>query len=350
MGTRAQLTEAKNGKNDRFYTRLVDIENEMKHYKKHFKDKVIYCNCDDPTVSNFFHYFAYNFHHLGLKKLITTCYKNGDENEKAYYYEYTGELIDDRMPDIDNVNKSELKDDGDFRSEECVELLKQADIIVTNPPFSLFREYIAQLIKYDKSFIIVGNQNAIGYKETFKLIKESKLWLGFGFKSPPYFINNFYENYSKSKHIDNMIAVNGVTWFTNLHIKKRDEELILHKNYNDDNYPMYENYDAINVDKTKDIPIDYDGLMGVPISFMHKYNPKQFEIIALGVVGSIEFKNNRRMEILKNGEPTGKFTYNGKGTLYRKHRPLKDKLPVFKDVETGELYQSIYSRIIIRRR
>ena len=282
------LHKAKDSKKDEFYTQLSDIENELKHYKNHFKDKIVYCNCDDPRVSNFFQYFSFNFEALGLKKLITTCYKNQDaelfsqnESEQAIYLEYEGDKNGNQVPDISEIGIRSLSGDGDFRSAECIELLKQADIVVTNPPFSLFREYVAQLIKYEKKFIIVGHQNAITYKEIFKLIKENKIWLGYGFKGgAAHFINQHYEDYaSAGDHKEGMIRVSGVQWFTNLDINKRHEDLLLFKEYTPEEYPTYDNYDAINVDVTKNIPKDYKGAMGVPITFLDKYNPEQFEIV-----------------------------------------------------------------------
>ena len=284
----SKLSNAKNAKNDEFYTQLSDIEKELKHYKRHFKGKVVLCNCDDPRVSNFFHYFAYNFEKLGLKKLITTCYKNQNadlfsqnDSEQAIYLEYEGDKNGNNVPDPDEIGIKHFKGDGDFRSEECIELLKQADIVVTNPPFSLFREYVAQLIEYDKNFIIIGHQNALTYKEIFPLIKENTLWLGYGFKGgAAHFINTQYKDYaSADDHQEGMIRVSGVTWYTNFDISKRHEDLILYKQFNSDEFPKYDNYDAININKTKDIPLDYEGYMGVPITFMNKYNPEQFEII-----------------------------------------------------------------------
>lgn len=282
------LRKASTAKKDEFYTQLSDIENELKHYKEHFKGKTVYCNCDDPRVSNFFHFFSYNFEKLGLKKLIATCYKNQDmdlfsenKSEQAIYLVYEGDNNDNKVPDPNEIGVKKLKGDGDFRSKECIELLKQADIVVTNPPFSLFREYVAQLIEYDKKFIIVGHQNAISYKEIFKLIKEDKMWLGYGFKGgAAHFINNHYVDYATAgNHQEGMIRVSGVTWFTNLDISKRHEDLILYKTYNPKEYPKFDHYDAINVDKTNEIPIDYEGNIGVPITFLNKYSPEQFEII-----------------------------------------------------------------------
>jgi hypothetical protein len=270
------LKKAKKEKNDEFYTQLSDIEKELRHYKDHFRGKTVFCNCDDPRVSNFFHYFSYNFENLGLKKLITTCYKNQDrdlfsthQSEKAIYLEYTGDKNGDKVPNPEEIGIHELEGDGDFRSEESIELLKQADIVVTNPPFSLFREYVSQLIEYDKNFIIVGNINALSYKEIFKLIKEDKMWIGYNcarhFKIPD---GTMYE------------AARSF-WYTNLDIAKRDDEIILYKNYNSELYPSYDNYTAINIDKAFEIPMDYNGIMGVPITFLDKYNPNQFEILGM---------------------------------------------------------------------
>ena len=282
------LHKANKSKNDEFYTQLSDIEKEVKHYKDHFKDKVVFCNCDDPRVSNFFHYFSHSFEKLELKKLITTCYKNQNPglfsehaSEKAVYLEYAGDRNGNNVPDPEEIGIKELNGDGDFRSDESIELLKQADIVVSNPPFSLFREYVAQLIKYDKKFIIIGHQNSITYKEIFKLIKDNKIWLGYGFSGgAAHFINHHYEDYATAgDHKEGMIRVSGVVWFTNLEIKKRHEDLVLYKTYNPEEYPTYDNYDAIEVSKTKDIPMDFDGVMGVPITFLDKYSPDQFEIV-----------------------------------------------------------------------
>ena len=317
------LTLAKANKKDEFYTQLSDIERELKHYKKHFKDKVVLCNCDDPRVSNFFHFFSYNFEKLGLKKLIATCYKSQDSDlfsqnnsERAIYLEYTGDKNGNNVPDAEEIGIKHLQGDGDFRSKECIELLKQADIVVTNPPFSLFREYVSQLVEYDKKFVIIGHQNAITYKEIFKLIKENKIWLGFGFTGGAgHFINTQYENYATATDKkEGMIRVSGVHWFTNLDINKRHEDLILYKNYTPEEYPKYENFDAINVNITKDIPVDYSGAMGVPITFLDKYNPEQFEIIGLGIsnsgleVGVQSYKPEHkkyRKEIQKRGAVDG---------------------------------------------
>jgi hypothetical protein len=296
------LNKANKNKNDDFYTQLSDIEKELKNYKDHFKGKIVFCNCDDPRVSNFFHYFSYNFEQLSLKKLITSCYKNQnmelfseEKSEKAIYLEYIGSK--NNIPNPKEIGIKHLKGDGDFRSLECIELLKQSDIVVTNPPFSLFREYVNQLIKYNKKFLIIGSLNAVSYKEIFKLIKENRLWLGYGFSGG----NAYFETHHSREFANGvynketgLVKFRNVTWFTNLEIEKRHEELLLYKKYygNENEYPKYDNYPAINVDKTKDIPIDYKGIMGVPISFMHKYNPDQFEIIGQMVTTKIDEFNH----------------------------------------------------------
>ena len=286
----SNLHKAKTGKNDEFYTQLSDIEKELKHYKDHFRGKVVLCNCDDPTISNFYTYFSMNFEYLGLKKLIATCYKSQErdlfskfDSESAIWLEYNGFKKGERVPDLKDIGIKQFQGDGDFRSAECIELLKQADIVVTNPPFSLFREYVAQLVEYDKKFVIVGHQNAITYKETFKLIKENKVWLGYGFNGgAAHFINKNYVDYATaSSHKDGMIRVSGVVWFTNLEHKKRHEDLDLFQKYSPEEYPKYDNYDVINVDKTKDIPKDYAGVIGVPITFLDKFSPKQFEVLGI---------------------------------------------------------------------
>ncbi|MCR9262526.1 MAG: adenine-specific methyltransferase EcoRI family protein [Flavobacteriaceae bacterium] len=318
-----KLNKAKSNKKDEFYTQLSDIERELKHYKTHFKGKVVYCNCDDPRVSNFFHYFSYNFEKLGLKKLIATCYKNQsmdlfsqNDSEQAISLKYDGDKNGNMVPDPQEIGIEKLKGDGDFRSKESIELLKQSDVVVTNPPFSLFRDYVAQLIEYDKKFVIIGHQNAVKYKEIFPLIRDNKIWLGFGFKGgAAHFINEHYEDYATATdRKKGMIRVSGVHWFTNLDINKRHEDLILYKKYTPDQYPKYENFDAINIDKTKDIPMDYDGMMGVPITFMDKYNPDQFEIIGVGIanlgleIGIQPYKPEHkkyRKEVQKRGAVDG---------------------------------------------
>ena len=288
MSLNENLREAKRQKNDDFYTQLPDIENELRHYTDHFRAKVVYCNCDDPRVSNFFHYFSYNFEHLGLKKLIASCYRNQNlfnrhNSERAIWLEYEGNAKGGKVPDVEDIGVHEFRGDGDFRSKESIGLLKRADIVVTNPPFSLFREYVAQLMEYGKKFLIVGSQNAITYKEVFPLIKTNRLRLGYGFRrSAAHFIAPHYEDYAvDSDHREGMVRVPGVVWFTNLDHKKRHEDLILYKRYSPKEYPTYDNYDAINVDRTADIPMDWNRAMGVPITFLDKHNPEQFEILGM---------------------------------------------------------------------
>ena len=261
------LLAANRAKQDEFYTQIPDIEKELKHYRKHFHSKTVYCNCDDPTISNFFRYFHPNFAKLGLKRLITTCYKNQQTDmfsrhdmEAAAGVEYVGNGTQNAV--------FQLKEDGDFRSRECLELLKQADIVVTNPPFSLFREYIAQLVEYDKKFVVIGSMNAITYKEVFLLIKSDRLWLGHGpagkdmlFDMPEDYARELVRNKkvgSAYRLVDGVIKgrLGNAVWFTNLDHKKRHEDLILYKKYSPNEYPKYDNYDAINVNKTDHIPSD----------------------------------------------------------------------------------------------
>lgn len=315
MAGNIDLSSAKKNKKDEFYTQLADIELELKHYRKHFPGKTVFCNCDDPYESNFFKYFAMNFNFLGLKKLIATCYKGspivytqlnefGDEetvtvikNEKRPYRIEISEIIDvngDGAVDLTDIeyllrNKknslSLLDGDGDFRSQECIDILKQADIVVTNPPFSLFREYVAQLVEYDKKFIIIGNINAITYKEIFPLIKDNKMWLGYSIHSGDreFRVPDDYPLNASGYRIDEngykYIRVKGVRWFTNMDYIERHTDLDLWKKYTPEEYPKYDNYDAINVSVTTDIPEDYYGIMGVPITFLDKYNPDQFKIV-----------------------------------------------------------------------
>jgi hypothetical protein len=321
----------------------------MKHYKNHFKDKVVYCNCDDPRVSNFFHFFSYNFEKLGLKKLITTCYKSQSmdlfsesDSEQAIYLEYDGDKNNNNVPDPEEIGIVELKADGDFRSAESIELLKQADIVVTNPPFSLFRDFITQLDEYDKKFVIIGNVNAITYKETFRLIKENKLWLGASIHSGDreFGVPDDYPLTAASSRIDEdgnkFIRVKGVRWFTNLDYKERYEDLILYKNYAPEEYPKYENFDAINVNKTKDIPSDYDGYMGVPITFLDKYNPEQFEIIGLGISNS--------------GKEFGVQPYKPEHKKYRKEVQKRGAVDGDLYMMTDGIVDVPYARIIIKNK
>ena len=292
MSLNKNLNKAKRQKNDDFYTQLPDIENELKHYRQHFAGKVIYCNCDDPKISNFYKYFSLNFEFLGLKKLITTCYRNlnldlfsDHTSEKAIWLECNRGTYENGAYVPSEPVVRHLNGDGDFRSDECVNLLKQADIVVTNPPFSLFREYVSQLIEHDKKFIIIGGQNAVTYKEIFPLIKENKFWLGYGFaEGNAYFaVPSDMTEYAHGVYDEKtgLVKFRNVTWFTNLDHEKRHEKLPLYKYYSPEEYPHYDNYDAINVDKVAEIPEDWDGVMGVPVTFLDKYNPDQYEILGI---------------------------------------------------------------------
>lgn len=279
------LHKANQAKKDEFYTQLSDIQKELNHYKDQFRGKAVFCNCDDPLESNFVKYFSDNFEHLGLKKLIATHYKDANlfTHESPYKLEYTGDKNGNRQPDPSEF-MTKMISDGDFRSAECIELLEQADIVVTNPPFSLFREYVAQLVDHNKKFLILGNQNAITYKEIFKHIKDNKLWLGYDNGGTKWFqVPDDYDILTESRiKIENGIkyfSMGQVMWFTNLDTTKRHETLILYKKYLSKNYPKYDNYNAIEVSKVVDMPKNYKGIMGVPITFLDKYNPDQFEIV-----------------------------------------------------------------------
>lgn len=307
---KANLAAARNAKQDEFYTQLDDISYELKHYRQHFRDKVVLCNCDDPYESNFFKYFALNFNLLGLKKLIATCYDGspvlGNEllldfgetttepRKIAYKVEITevADYNNDGAVNLADVRYllqndrnviSILKANGDFRSAECVELLKEADIIVTNPPFSLFREYITLMMKYQKQFLVLGNQNAVTYKEIFKYMRDNELWLGYKSGDMAFKVPEYYEPRETRYWVDESgqkwRSMGNICWFTNLDIQKRHEELDLYKYYSAEEYPLYDNFEAININKVSDIPCDYEGIMGVPITFLDKYNPEQFEII-----------------------------------------------------------------------
>ena len=332
-GGNSTLGKAKKQKKDEFYTQLVDIEREVGHYWTHFKGKTVLCNCDDPRVSNFFHYFSHQFETLGLKRLIATCYKNQDmdlfsrnNSERAIWLEYLGDKNGNRIPDPEEIGIKYLQGDGDFRSEECIELLKQADIVVTNPPFSLFREYVAQLVKYDKKFLILGNLNEAHYKEIFSLIKEDKIWLGYANGDMAFKVPDGYELRETRSWVDengqNWRSLGNACWFTNLDIPKIHDEYVFIRKYKPESYPKYENLDAIDVAKVTDIPEDWEGLMGVPDTFLFRYNRAEFEIVGLGagdLAKEIGVKKNFR------GRTDVALKIDG-----------KDKSP--------------YSRIIIRRR
>lgn len=341
MSLNENLRKAKRQKKDEFYTQLSDIESELRHYTRHFQDKVVYCNCDDPRISNFFHYFSYNFEHLGLKKLITACYKNQDrdlfsrhDSERAIWLEYKGNTKGGRVPDVGDIGIREFKGDGDFRSAECIELLKQADIVVTNPPFSLFREYVAQLVEFGKKFLVIGSKNAITYKEIFPLIKSGSLWLGHGFSNGnAYFEVADVEHYESKSYFDEatgLVKFRNVGWFTNMDHKKRHEKLILYKRYSPEEYPTYDNYDAINVDKIAEIPMDWDGVMGVPVTFLDKHNPEQFEVMG------ITDRDNRYSLKTKKYTLEDASNYNdlnGEGGV----------------IKVGSKYKRTYRRLLVKR-
>ena len=333
MAANANLHKAKNAKNDEFYTQLTDVAKELMHYKHHFKDKIVFCNCDDPTWSAFWKYFHLNFSALGLKKLISTHY---DKAEPTYKMEYTGG--DDN--DIEVGVKTPLEGNGDFRNQECLDLLDEADIVVTNPPFSLAREYLACLVEHGKKFLIVGDMNWITYKEVFPLLKSNSIWLG------NCSVKEFVQPDGTIKKFGNKL------WFTNLDIAKRHEKLILWKHYSSEEYPTYDNYDAINVDKVDQIPCDYDGVMGVPITFLDKYNPEQFEIIGLvngkdnlaGIKTTRDYSafSETRQDSTKTGASGKKI--NGNPVI--KGRPIKGNYFIF----GSEVVYSAYARILIRKK
>ena len=273
------LHASRSAKADEFYTQISFIENELKHYKQHFFGKTVFCNCDDPEWSNFWKYFRLNFYELGLKKLISTHY---EEDKPSYRMDIVSNDSGEQCGIPDYV-KTPLTQNGDFRSPECIEILKEADIVITNPPFSLFREYVAQLMEYGKEFIIVGNQNAITYREILPLIMENKVWLGYNSGHFWFRVPDYYEEKKTDFKIDEdgvkWRRMGNICWFTNIDIEKRHEEMILFHNYTPEKYPKYDNYDAIEVSRTAEIPCDYYGVMGVPITFMDKHNPDQFEIL-----------------------------------------------------------------------
>ena len=393
MAGNSNLSAAVKAKKDEFYTQLSDIEKEMHHYRKHFKNKTVLCNCDDPFESNFFKYFVLNFNRLGLKKLIATSYVSspimgsqlkyhietdgqmsflfGDDNpereyEKHPYKAVVTQVYDKTgdggvsMLDVAELFKSgeneltELDGDGDFRSPECLKIMEEADIVVTNPPFSLFRDFVDVLIDKQKSFIIIGNVNAITYKEFFPLIRDNKVWIGASIHSGDrkFHVPDDYPLNAAGCGIDEngrrFIRVKGVRWFTNLDLKQRHEDLILVKRYDSEKYLKYDNYDAINVDSTTDIPCDYDGVMGVPITFMDKYNPDQFEIIGVtqswcGVASKIY---PRQIQIDKNGKRS-QVTKLNDGAAIKVDAPPVNK--TYYDVN-GELFIKTYARVLVRNK
>ena len=395
MADNRLLEKAKDAKKDEFYTQLEDIEKEMVHYRSFFKGKTVFCNCDDPYESNFFKYFAMNFNFLGLKKLMATCYVSSPvaygqlsfddimgfniereascetpSNKHPYKIEITEVLDENRdgridIADVEYLLKNKknvltlLKGDGDFRSGESIAMLEEADVVCTNPPFSLFREYIAQLIEYDKKFIIIGNVNAITYKEVFPLIKDNKMWMGYSIHSGDreFRVPDDYPLNAAGFRVDEngikYIRVKGVRWYTNIDYEERHEELVLYKKYNEKDYPKFDNYDAINVDATADIPCDYYDIMGVPITFLDKYNPEQFEI-----VGGSMF-NDTPCRIDKNYTELGYKFFKADGVTVSGSGALRDRMSPkifvkgngdYSISPDGICLSAIYQRIFIKRK
>ena len=358
MSQNINLQKAKKAKNDEFYTKLTDIEKELMHYKEVFVGKTIYCNCDDPVKSNFVQWFYMRFNILHLKRIIVTAYNSVG---CGLYWDSDFATVDPKSIDISKEIEKDVRNlngDGDFRSDECIDLLKQADIVVSNPPFSLFREYVAQLMVYDKKFIIVGNQNAITYKEIFPLIKDNKMWLGYSIHSGDreFQVPDNYPITASGYRIDadgtKYIRVKGVRWFTNMRNSTETDMLILFRKYTPESYPKYDNYDAINVDKTCDIPADYDGVMGVPITFLDKYNPKQFKILGithgrfdLGMGPSFRYENT--------------LQHNPDGTTSNGSKINTAPCLLWNDKPAGKVYYTssnregyitpLYARILIRK-
>jgi hypothetical protein len=376
---------AKKKKADEFYTQLVDIESELRHYKEQFKGKIILCNCDDPYESNFFKYFSMNFNHLGLRKLIATCYtgspvawtqlslfdieplENGTGEDRKPYKIEISEVTDENkdgaidLSDVEYLLKNKknvltkLQGDGDFRSKECIELLDEADIVVTNPPFSLFREYVTQLVEHGKQFLIIGNQNAITYKDIFMLLKDNLVWLGADNGGTKWFrVPDDYDIKTESrKKIENGIkyfSMGQIMWFTNLDLAKRHETLTLYKKYSPDEYPTYDNYDAIEVPKVADIPMDYSGAMGVPITFLDKYNPNQFEILGITKTwyGAANKTYPPQIQVNKNGSKSKNTVtkLNDGATIKVASPPIGETYYIVEN----EYYIQLYARVLIKNR
>ncbi len=369
------LSAAKAAKKDEFYTQYEDIERELQHYWQHFRGKTVLCNCDDPYESNFFKYFASRFNQLGLKKLICTCYNgspiqgtqfslfpelNPEEPKRIAHKLVITEVKDMNgdgavdMTDVEILIRNDKNvltqlQTGDFRSPECIDLLREADIVVTNPPFSLFREYVAQLMEYEKKFLIIGHQNAITYKEIFPLIKDNKIWLGYGFKgAAAHFVSPYEDIATAGDHRKGMIRVSGVNWFTNLDHNKRHELLDLVCRYSPEEYLHYDNYDAINVDKTSDIPCNYAGVMGVPITFLDKYNPEQFDILGITKTwfGIATKTYPWQKQIDRLGKVSRVSKLNDGATLELEKAP---KGETYYEVD-GKYYIQVYARILIRNK
>lgn len=345
MAKNGSLTAASKAKEDEFYTQITDIEKELKHYKEHFADKIVFCNCDDPEESNFWKYFELNFNQLGLKKLISTHY---DAEKPTYKLEFDGS----------SIVKTDLSQNGDFRSPECIEILDECDIVVTNPPFSLFREYMTILLEHKKHFLVIGSQNNVTYKEIFPLLKNNEIWLGYNSGDMAFKVPSWYEpratRYWQDETGQKWRSMGNITWFTNLDIQKRHEDLILYRQFNEEEYPYYDNYNAIEVSKVVDIPIDFDGIMGVPITFMDKYNPDQFEILGL-TTGRKEFdeesyptkRYENAIQHNKDGSTANGSKANTRATLKCKGAPTG----VYYTADNAQYPLTIvYARILVRRK
>lgn len=351
------LSAAKAAKEDEFYTQISDIERELLNYKDHFEGKVVYCNCDDPRVSGFVHYFSYNFERLKLKRLIATCYKNQDidlfsqhDSERAVKLIYTGDKNGSGVPDPSEFEVELLEGDGDFRSRESIELLKEADIVVTNPPFSLYREYVAQLVDHDKKFILLGPQNAIKYKGIFPLLKEGKMWLGNNSGGMKFRVPNDKDKPGLIIDADGNKWQNfgNICWFTNLDYPKRHEDLILYKTFNEDEYPRYDNFDAIEVSKVAEIPNDYDGVMGVPITFLDKHNPDQFEIVGISQswFGASSKTYPRQIQVDRTGKKSEVTKLNDAPSIKLDSKLMNGTYYIV----DGEFFKATYARILIKRK
>lgn len=355
------LNKAKVNKKDEFYTQLPDIEKELVHYRHHFRGKTVYCNCDDPTVSQFFRYFSLNFAALGLKKLITTCYRNQQrdlfsrhDTERAIMLEYDGFRDGDTVPRVEDIGVTHLQGDGDFRSQECIDILKRADIVVTNPPFSLFREYVSQLMDHDKRFLIIGNVNAATVKDFFPFLQAKKVWFGPSIRGGDR-VFGVPERYPLEaatgwvdENGDKFIRVKGVRWFTNLDYRQQHEDLLLYSRYTPDKYPKYDNYDAIEVSEVKEIPMDYDGVMGVPVTFLDKYNPDQFEILGITKTwfGARTKDYPRQIQVGADGKRSEVTKLNDGAVIKVPSAPVGKTYYLVGD----EHFVQVYPRLLIRNR
>lgn len=353
------LHAAKAIKQDEFYTQLSDIEKELRHYHKHFKNRTVLCNCDDPRVSNFFKYFINNFEKLALKKLITTCYQNNKpdlfsqhRSDRGVYFEYSGEQKAQRLPNPAKIKPRELMGDGDFRSKECVDLLKQADIVVTNPPFSLFREYVTQLVDHKKKFLILANQNTLTTRDVFELVQDGELWLGYNNGDMAFRVPDHYApretRFWIDEHGDKWRSFGTMCWLTNIDIAKRHEDLILYRTYDAKVYPKYDNFDAIEVGRVEDIPMDYGGVMGVPVGFLTKHNPDQFEIVGITKTwcGMASKKYPTQIQVGPSGARSEVSKLNDGASLKSPARPSGKTYYIV----DGKYFTQTYPRILIRRK